>query len=518
MDIRFDGQKDAQDFGAILSFQGMATFEGRLKKHITGIEYNKTNSNDKGGRGSICYKWTTGETTCPIVTSSAAIFGCSPFNDVIRVRDTDQMIIMNEKGRNRYEFELHDAITQVHIIDKSKQSATLRFNAPYLIKIIFVEREEAFEVYKKESSRYEFKLKVIFKGSKNKPTIEIPDRTYSYNSRIEQKFGPDVKYYKTISFKDIEKGRDGLSSIASVETIINSFNFKSNAEVKSNRPRTICACPPKKDEQNKDANQGYFKIKAGANVDTLIISQFFIDYLLKEELTANLVYEKRQRSGSSGWTNGWSLQIRHKNDMYQPQYPRYDVSLDGIEVIKTDTNKVLFDLSDPSPLEHSIDLIDCYNKQPALFSLIRKIDNSEDSSNDDYVIIRADLESPQLQFINLNLSSGLNSIVCDISELPNKKINFKMSKDQSDLKESALANSLQISIGDRQSNVSNVDRLVCQFRGGLQRDILSESKRAGFWSDEPKNLYDECMKLDVKALRESSDRVRDCIDECRASD
>lgn len=420
-------------------------FVFRIRRELVGVSFF---ASYEGGRGKVCYRWEGGSTTCPINVSPVAIYGSSPFNDVIHLNSNKHMLVINDWGENTYVLEVKSSNSRrsFQIVDKIKRKGAkikIVSDEPNDIIVAHSEKDEMYEVYQKTlvNNRDSYKLKIIlkYKGSKNIPSVVIK------NSEIQQSSMPKSITEKTKRFTEVTMFDE------------TSFTFIANGKPKNDGPKSVCICTP-----DIDYEEAYWNLKLTSNIDKLIISNQLLKSM--QTLSVKLIYDKISEDNF-----GWVMKIREKSDLVERGNKRAEVRLDNsVELLVTTDNKVLADLTDPHALVNEINLEERIN---AIYSFT-EINQRVAHDGDDIIMFDSNVEGTTFTG-TINLGTGLNVLVYDyISQAPNLVFAIQ-DKVLGQTVDGKSIKTREVKIGTSSSivRIENVDRLLCQFKGGIQREL-----------------------------------------------
>ena len=453
----------------------------RLGDLIDGIEFKPATG---GNRGKICYLWKEGK-QCSVTISKVGMFGSSPFNDIIHMNSDSHMIVINDAGTNRYIFKVtpNTNIRTNQIIDKESDHSVFEIQTEDIddsnVKFVYGAKEEAIEIYHFGNNWWHLSYKIIIKGSKSKPVIK-------HNG-------------KTTPFSELMRGAALVSlTTSSLVPFYDGFRWIGNEKTyATSTPVCLCNVPT-----IGDRREGYWTIKGKEGIDHLIITKPFISHLKSKKLTLNVVNDVSKREEE--YDEMWSLQVRKKGDIYSFEYPRFDLRLYDIDVIVNEKGTVLFDLTNPLSLVNDLDLVNRYSSIQVL-RLGGDLKGLKSKDGSDYVFINPtaheDNGSSNQQWSLVDLGDGTNALVFDTVKHKDKTVTYQATDDadSSELGSFILILSFEVTSSRYESTrISHVDRLVCQFAGGIQRDLdLSELVLGG----GAKELNEECAKLDIGELQ-----------------
>ena len=140
----------------------------------------------------------------------------------------------------------------------------------------------------------------------------------------------------------------------------------------------------------------------------------------------------------------------------------------SVELLVTTDNKVLADLTDPHTLVNEINLEERIN---AIYSFT-EINQRVAHDGDDIIMFDSNVEGTTFTG-TINLGTGLNVLVYDyISQAPNLVFAIQ-DKVLGQTVDGKSIKTREVKIGTSSSivRIENVDRLLCQFKGGIQREL-----------------------------------------------
>ncbi|XP_057295495.1 uncharacterized protein LOC130623965 [Hydractinia symbiolongicarpus] len=483
VDISFNEDKgSADDFGAMINFGSMSsadTFEN-VKNKINGLEYTAV-SESNNGRGEICYVWKNNQKSCSIVVSTVAMFGSSPFNDKIYLNAVHNLMVVNDEGNNEYIFELEagQQFRSYQLIDKQSQPSTFRIRAEFEVAVVYIAKDETFECYLTgHRGRFnQLVLKIVYKGSNNIPIIHVPDYRH----------GAEIGSMRQVPFDNIKRGRGVLSSRVNHLLLTDNYKFNENSESTGNNPKAVCLC----NVPSGSRSEGYWNIKMGNGIDYLLVHEALITDAETNGYSIKVVFDVVRKSGSN-LHYGWTLQVRKTNDLTDADYPRYDVSLHNVEIIKRDDGLVLVDLTDTMSLTNSVDLVRRYRNMKR-YQLGDVYTRDNEGDKDDYVLIQASSGSDTSRVVDLGV--GTNTVVIDTTSMMDDLGYHIIRTELGDgiyLKEMVMT----YKRGRWQTvKIRNADRFVCQFAGGIQRDL--PFFQSGHVTDGERKFKDDCESIDI---------------------
>ena len=418
---------------------------------------------------------------------------------------------MNDKDSQPNEYHItvrpRGLILNYQIIDKSTRPSKIHIITEFLMKIVFIEKTQTFEIYSRPGPGLAFlRLRIQWQGSKKLPLFY----KHVYEEPVEQ-----------IRLSNIVRTRPSLSHGQTPEDVDKAYDVLKNAVTSSN---ALCLCPT-----GVRPIEGYFTLAMGTGLDHLIIADDLISRATDRSISVKLIKDK-----VSANKFGWNLKIRKSNDIEGTQEPRRDVLLVGIEIVRKQNGQILFDLTDRNALTGEVDLIRKANsfRRFTFKENINVVDEGEldtlsltsGADGDDYLYLDPVPLPTGLNYagkqITVDLGQGTNVVIIDVEKVQKKLTELS----------ATLVYSLRSKTFDGDSgtflrlgythgssmtwtDVLYVDKVVCQFPGGYQRDapiFLQEGRGID------RNPIDDCNDVDKSDMEGGATPGNlDCSTECR---